>query len=97
VDAIQEHYPFWAKGHLEAVVKVEILAKTTDGIDIFEDIDEDGAGTGRSDSLSQKHLGNLYGSEIDILPASPIGPYTLYFSSNEIEDLWLALTFGEKE
>ena len=97
IELREEHYPFWAKGHLEAVVKVEILAKTTDGIDIFEDIDENGAGTGRSDSLSQKHLGNLYGSEIDILPASPIGPYTLYFSSNEIEDLWLALTFGKTE
>lgn len=97
IELREEHYPFWSKGRLETVKKVEILAKTTGGIDIFEGIDEEGAGTGRSNSLESNHLGSLYGAEIDMLPASPIGPYTLYFSSNEVKDLWLALTFGKSE
>jgi hypothetical protein len=91
-----EHYPFWSQGRLGAVKQVELFAKTPESVDIFELVDEAGQPdpTGIHDTLDGE-LGDLRVGKLTIVPAAPIGEYTLYLDNNSMEELWLVVTWGK--
>jgi len=106
----EEHYPYWSKGRVRSVIKVEALAKIID--DTTEIIvtnaaarpgADDTNGDGEGDKLKASPIqGLLQGNLSQSKPAEPFSasdppdPIRLYFNNNEsIEDLWLAVTWGE--
>ena len=87
----EEHYPFWSKSRLEAVKRLDLFAKTNkNSVDIAD-------GTGNNDTLAKDaSLGNLCAGKLTNIPLpAPIGEFTLYFTDNSMEELWLALTWGK--
>jgi hypothetical protein len=102
----EEHYPFWSKGFLEAVKRVDLLAKPTKDtkstittpITVSNKLTDEPAGTRKEDALVKDFsLGGLKAGKLTTisLPA-PTGKFTLYFNDNSMEDLWLALTWGKQ-
>src|SRR5262249_39558621 len=85
-----EHYPFWSRGRLETVKRVDLFAKNarTD-VKITDRAD----GTGQPDTLiKDTAMGELRAGKLTNIPLpTPTGKFTLYFSDNSMDDLWLAL------
>jgi hypothetical protein len=90
----EEHYPFFSRGRLEVVKRVDLFAKNA-RTDVK--ITDGANGTGQTDILvKDTALGELRAGKLtNILPPPPIGKFTLYFSDNSMDDLWLALTWGK--
>jgi hypothetical protein len=89
----EEHYPFWSKGRLKELKRVDLFARTDkNSVEIADKAD----GTGIKATLGKDtSMGNLCAGKLtDPLPA-PIGEFTLYFINNSMEDLWMALTWGK--
>jgi len=90
----EAHYPFWSQGRLGDITSAELFARPTvsgEVIGIAYDPDDD-AFENLGDALGQLCTGSL-----SQLPDSPTGEYTLYFNTNGIDDLWLALAWGDGE
>ena len=90
----EEHYPFWSKSMLEAVKRLDLFAKTNkNSVDIADKADR----TGNNDTLAKDaSLGNLCAGKLTNIPLpAPIGEFSLYFTDNSMEELWLALTWGK--
>jgi len=88
-----EHYPFWSQGRLEAVLGLQMFAETANDVQVFALAD----GTGSPDTLSQNPaLGGLRaGALTNFQPPGPTGKWTLYFNSNSMNDLWMAVSWGK--
>jgi hypothetical protein len=88
-----EHYPFWSKGRLKELKRVDLFARTDENSVVIADKTD---GTGIKATLGKDaSMGNLCSGKLtDPLPA-PIGEFTLYFINNSMEDLWMALTWGK--
>jgi hypothetical protein len=90
----EEHYPFWSKGMLKALKRVDIFAKIpSGGVSVTYQTDNKENQTTLDAKLGALRVGKL---KDDLLP-SPIGKVTLSFSNNAMEDLWLALAWGKAE
>jgi hypothetical protein len=92
----EEHYPYWSKGHLEALQRVEILAETAKStVNISDQPD----GTGNKDVLvKDASMGNLRGGTLTHIPLpAPIGAFTLYLDDNSMNDMWLLLSWGKAQ
>ena len=76
---------------------MDIFAKPTEDTETTIEIFDNSNAAGDSDSLvkdtslNNARVGKLTNIE---LPAA-IGEFTLYFTDNSVEDLWLALTWGK--
>jgi len=98
----EKHYPFWSKGRLEKVSRLDIFAKTSEcrtvsveqknGLENYKllveaiQLDKD-ASLGDLRATTAPFIGVL----------KPIGETKLIFDNNaSIEDLWLALTWGKE-
>ena len=99
LDLRPEHYPFWSQGRLNSVAGVEVLARSTQettpsSVDIFENVEKsDNTKMGTMDK--QKELGNLLrGSLTAGLLETPDGELKLFFDTNEMADLWIAVTWS---
>lgn len=93
-----EHYPFWSKERLNAVVNVDILARSTTQVplppsmDIFDSSDKNN--TAKKGTLTvQDNL--LRGPLTTGLPAKPDGALQLFFDTKEMADLWIAVKWSE--
>jgi hypothetical protein len=88
-----EHYPFWSQHNLTAVKRIDCLAQSTRDIEVASNA----AGTENKTTLTKNaSLGNLRTAKLaDAILPSPIGPCTLYFNDNSMEDLWLAIAWGQ--
>jgi len=78
------------------VKRVDLYAKTTkNSVEISDKPD----GTGNKDTLvKDTSLDNLRAGRLTNIPLpAPTGKSTLYFNDNSMEDLWLALAWGEGE
>jgi Tc toxin complex TcA C-terminal TcB-binding domain len=87
-----EHYPFWSQHNLTAVKRIDCLAQSTKDIEVASNA----AGTENKMTLAKNaSLGNLRTAKLpDAILPSPIGPFTLHFNDNSMEDLWLAVSWG---
>ncbi|MBW2690193.1 MAG: insecticidal toxin protein, partial [Deltaproteobacteria bacterium] len=100
LDLRDEHYPFWSKDEDNnpiGIKRVDIFAKPTKEtgttMDVFDNSNAEGdpAGLEKDTSLNNVLVGKLTNTQ---LPAAT-GEFTLYFTDNSMEDLWLALTWGK--
>jgi hypothetical protein len=100
----EELYPFWAKAfkpieldHVTLYAEPESETATPVTINVFDmaepppDLDDELYDElAKDDSLGGLRVGKL---DAISLPATGIGPATLYLSSNSIRDLWIALAW----
>jgi Tc toxin complex TcA C-terminal TcB-binding domain len=88
-----EHYPFWSQHNLTAVKRVDCLVQSKKDTEVTSNA----AGTENKTALvTEASLGNLRTAKLaDAILLSPIGPCTLYFNDNSMEDLWLAVAWGQ--
>lgn len=98
----EEYYPFWSRGRLNSVTRVDILARSTvtpipGSMDVADKADKND-GTAEKDSLvKDAALGNLLvGKLANVgLPAKPVGELKLFLDAKAMSDLWIAVTWGE--
>lgn len=96
-----EHYPFWSKGLLKALKRVDLFAKPTKDtkptITASNKLTDEPVGTTKEDSMTNDtSFGGLRVGKLTNVPLpAPTGTLTLYFNDNSMEDLWLALAWGK--
>jgi hypothetical protein len=106
----EAHYPFWSRGRLASVARVDVLARSSrdvipGSIDVFEKwekTDSNGAPvTSRKDTLvKEPTMGNLLvGRFTDdqnglVPPAKPVSEIKLFFEDRMVSDVWLAITWS---
>jgi hypothetical protein len=95
-----EHYPFWSRERLDAVTRVDILARSTvtpvpGSVDIADKADKND-GTAKTDTLDKDpNMGSLLvGKFTKIALPAPEDDLTLFVDDNSLGDLWIALTWG---
>ena len=91
----EEHYPFWSKGKLESVKRIDLFASTTKpNLDVVYKSD----GTGDKDTLVKDNsLGETLVGRLAHAPlAQPTGKLTIYLSDNSMSDLWLGVRWGKE-
>jgi hypothetical protein len=105
VNIHEEHYPFWSKGRLNSVARVDVLARSAKdaipaSVDIFDKGDQNDK-TAKKESLTKDAaLGNLLtghftgGATGIVLPAKPVGTITLYVDDKDLADVWIAVTWS---
>lgn len=92
----EEHYPFWSSGHLEAVHRLDLLAKTEKNVITVSD-QPDGAGN-KDTLVKDRSMGDLRVGKLTAIPLpAPTGQFSLYFDDNSMSDLWLTLSWGKAE
>ena len=74
----EEHYPFWAQGQLSGVAKINIFAQ--DNKIPLNVFD-------KSDIKNDDKA-------IKSLSTNPVSEFKLYFNNNDIEDIWIVITWG---
>lgn len=100
-----EHFPFWTKGRLNGVTRVDILVRSSAApvpatIDMADKIDRND-GNAKKDSLTKDpSLGNLLVGKFENigLPAKePTGEFKLklFLDAKDFDDLWLGITWNE--
>jgi Tc toxin complex TcA C-terminal TcB-binding domain len=94
-----EHYPYWSQGRLKSVKHVDILARSTKtSLDMFDKVDQNDA-TVKKDLLARDTtFGNLLLGKLTqiALPTNPVGEFQLFFDDNTMEDVWIAVTWGNE-
>ena len=83
-----EHFPFWSTGRLEAVKRVDVFARASGNVTVGQ------IGSAVRDALGTVGLGPLKGTSLTELPAAPLDAFPLAFSTNAVDDVWLAVTWG---
>lgn len=95
----EEHYPFWSRGRLNRVLRVDLLARSTkDPVPVSLDV-FDKAQNGAKDTLDKKAaLDNLLVGRLTKigLPSSPVSEVKFFLEDREIGDLWVAVTWASK-
>jgi len=92
----EEHYPFWSRGNLEAIKRVDLYARTAKpSVDVTAQPD----GSGPKDTLlPDVSLGNLRVGTLDLdhlALKKPTGTLTLYLNDLTMTDLWLGVSWGK--
>jgi hypothetical protein len=96
-----EHYPYWSRGRVNAVERVDILARSTKApVPGGTDVHSGATGPTNKEALVRdSKFGNLLvgrlgtpGTGIPV-PGSPTGEIKLFFDDKAIGDLWLAVTW----
>ena len=94
----QEHFPFWSQGRLEAVKRMDLFAEASQTVEIADAPD----GTGKHSLVKDTSLGGLWRGQLtptdlpQIDPKAPLSiKFSLHFTHNSLEDLWLAVTWGK--
>lgn len=91
----EEHYPFWSKGSLEMIKRVDIYARTAKG---SVEVTAQANGTQPLGSLvPNASLGNLRAGTLVNLPLNqPVGKFTIYLNDKTVTDLWVGLAWGKE-
>ena len=96
----ERHYPYWSKGRLESVKRIELFAKgigsSATSIEIFkEPNDTDNIGILEKKDAS---LGGIFSAKLDDETAKSFVPASqalrFYFDDHSMSDLWVAVTWG---
>lgn len=92
----EAHYPFWSKGHLDAIKAVEIFAETAKNtVNIADQLD---ATANKDELVKDPPMGNLRGGMLThISPPAPVGAFTLYLDDNSMNDIWFLVAWGKTD
>jgi hypothetical protein len=89
----EEHYPFWSKGKLDSVARVDLFARSEKNqLNVF-DILNNPDNLVKTNSFKDLLVGKL--NKIP-LPGNPVGELKLFFGDITMTDLWIAVTWSGK-
>ncbi len=89
LDLREEHYPFWSKGHLNSMTRVDILARSTESVNVANSAD----GSDATTLEMNPNLGNLlFGKLNNADQPVAIGKLELFFENKSLSDLWIVIT-----
>ena len=92
----EEHYPFWSKGILETVYRLDLYAKTKSSLDVFGALLENGQPDPATQETLSASLGPLRTAKLTkISLAKPTDTLTLYLDNKDLENLWVTLAWGK--
>lgn len=96
VELRDEHYPYWSKGRLKSVVRVDIFGRSSNpttptSVKMF-----DKAGPDPDVLKKDKAMGDLLVGRFDkmSMPPTPVSKIQLFFEDKEFSDLWIAVTWS---
>jgi hypothetical protein len=91
----EEHYPYWSRGRLDTVERVDLLAETdAPSLDVYDTGDQQAAAANKV-TLTKDVYGKLLHARLThSLPAKPIGAINVYLDTNAIDDIWVAVTWS---
>lgn len=92
-----EHYPFWSQGRLNSVTRVDILARSTEALlHVADKTDKNDASAKIDTLIKDAALGGLLNGKLDNvgLPVKPVGELKLFFDTNAMSDMWIAVTWS---
>lgn len=87
-----EHYPFWSKGRLNKIARLEVIAQGDDSLNkvtVFQNPEQQWNITLSKDPTTSLYRGTLTPGEGMI----PTGKLNFSFSTNAIDNLWIAITW----
>jgi len=92
-DLQEEHYPFWSKGKVNSIDKIEVfLAKSEgNGLEIFDKADQGAKFSLVKDASYGDKM--LAGTWENIATPDPISEVNLFFEDNGVEDMWILITW----
>jgi hypothetical protein len=89
IELREEHYPFWSKGILGIIKRVDLYARTEkDGV-------ESSVNGQQLSLLPDPSLNNLKHGKLDNQSLPSTGTFTLTLDDQTMTDLWLALTWSK--
>lgn len=98
-----EHFPFASRDRLDRVERVQLLARSSQPtvpgtLDVFDKLKQSDAAA-QDTLVKEQALGDLLVGELShiALPARPVQDVQLYFETNSLADLWIAVTWAGKE
>ena len=89
-----EHYPFWSKGRLGVVRRLDLFASSDKpNLEVVYKAD----GTGDPDTLTKDNsLGGILAGRLTHSPfVEPTGELTLHLNDNSMKELWVAVTWSK--
>ncbi|HZZ80934.1 MAG TPA: hypothetical protein VFE62_20700, partial [Gemmataceae bacterium] len=86
------HYPFWSQGYLNKVMRLDVLAEGSGRVNSFLTVGDQTATIPMP--VDQTMGGMLHGSATDRLPEKPVTELKLAFDSQNLDDLWIAVTWS---
>jgi hypothetical protein len=97
----REHYPFWCDVAKASATRLALYARSSvkpvpATLPVYAKADTNAAIQLKDELGKDTALRNLLVRELENvpLPATLIGEYKLFFDDTEIDDLWVALTWG---
>jgi hypothetical protein len=88
-----EHYPYWSRGRLGALHRIDLLART-DAPVVRIAGGPDGGG-GSDDLEPDPEMGGLRAGRLDEVPLpAPVGSWTIHLDTSALEDLWILVRWG---
>jgi hypothetical protein len=92
----KEHYPYWSQDNLKKISHIEIVAQCSSNEDLDVRIKKENKPENIISCGKDQRFGNLYYVKLDDIPVimKPTSQLSLYFSSNEIKDIWIAVNYG---
>jgi hypothetical protein len=97
----EEHYPFWSKGRLTSVARLDVVARSSKAaapptLDVFDRVDKNDAAAKHDTLKKEGPLGNLHVGKFTsmALPAAPVVNLKLFFDDKDLSDLWIAVTWS---
>ena len=105
LDLREEHYPFWSKGRLGSVERVDILVRSAldpvpASIDVFDAADRNDASAKKDTLVKDASIGGLLvgrmsgGTTGMAPPAAPVAKLRLFFDERSVADVWVSVTWG---
>lgn len=105
----EEHYPFWSRGRVEVAKRVDLFAKATEDtkneIGFSSELDNTGEldSTAKDTLVKAPALPGLLTGKLDKVPlpkpihSAPEEKFTIFFDDNSMDDLWIALYWGQSD
>lgn len=97
VNLRDEHYPFWSQGRLNSVTRVDILARSKEAsLHVADKMDKNDASATVDTLTKDAALGGLLNGRLENieLPVKPVGELKLFFDTNALSDMWIAVTWS---
>lgn len=97
----KEHYPFWSRGRLNSVADVKLHARSAaspvpGSVDVANTKVKNANGEQKDPLDKEMALGGLLVGHLKNVPIpAAVGELKLYFGTNNLSDLWIALTWSE--
>lgn len=101
LDLVPEHYPFWSKGRLNRVLRVDLFARSTSSpipekLAVFDKADETDKAAKQDELVKVEAMGGLLAGKLDNVgaPEAPDRRIELFLDDAELSDLWVAVTWA---